>query len=83
MKRGRNGYVETPFPPGTFLSVLGVPDHNILPPNEAEIEKVKALGYQNAVGSLNWAARHCYPEIASRGSIVFYFIVFCLLLASL
>ena len=65
VKRGRNGYVETPFPPGTFLSVLGDPDHNIPPPDEAEIEQVKALGYQNAVGSLNWAARHCYPEIAS------------------
>ncbi len=58
VKRGRNGYVETPFPPGTFLSVMGDPDHNIPPPDEAEIEQVKALGYQNAVGNLNWAARH-------------------------
>ena len=61
----KRGQIESPVPPGTFLSVVGDPDHGIEPPSEQEIAEAKALGYQNAVGSLNWAARHCYPEIAS------------------
>ena len=60
-----SGEVTTPVPPGTFLSTVGDPDHNEPPPDQEEVEEVLAMGYQNAVGSLNWASRHCYPETAA------------------
>ena len=64
-RRMNNGYVKEPVPVGTFFSVAGDPDKGILPPDEADVKQYLADGYQSAVGSLNWPARHCYPEISA------------------
>ena len=68
-RRMQNGYVKEPVPVGTFFSVAGDPEKGILPPDESTVKQYLAEylaeGYQSAVGSLNWPARHCYPEISA------------------
>ena len=64
-RRMQNGYVKEPVPVGTFLSVAGDPEKGILAPDESTVKQYLAEGYQSAVGSLNWPAQHCYPEISA------------------
>jgi hypothetical protein len=54
--KGKRG--GTPFPPGKHFSRAGVAI------DPAITKQVYALGYQSGVGSLLWAMRNCYPELA-------------------
>ena len=65
-RRMNNGYVKEPVPVGTFFSVVGDPNKGISPPDETEVKQYLKEGYQFAVGSLNWPARHCYPKISAN-----------------